>query len=277
MREITSNSQYANRWQFKLAAGELELPPIAGLARQTRNRFQNENCWEITHTIKARDVVKQTVIAMSEGDRTEAPLKEPISTSPVQSSTAAPSKLDYSDQLKQDFNRLFGSMNLSPLQLEFLKSRWLDQVLWMEGKASVCRDRHFRLRLVTIIGGVIVPILVTLNGGNNAKVQAWLKGATIGLSGLVAVSSAVEEFFHYGDRWYNYRRAAESLKAQGWQFFQLSGTYRAYKTHEDAFAEFVDQIEDIIQRDVEIYVTQNKQSKEQQEDNPHKGEGSSVD
>jgi hypothetical protein len=31
MQSDGSNSQYANRWQFKLAAGELELP-IAGLA-----------------------------------------------------------------------------------------------------------------------------------------------------------------------------------------------------------------------------------------------------
>jgi hypothetical protein len=93
-----------------------------------------------------------------------------------------------------------------------------------------------------------------------------LKGATIVLSGIVAVSSAVEEFFHYGERWYNYRRSAESLKAQGWQFFQLSGHYRPYKSHEEAFVVFADQVEEIIQRDVEVYVTQVAREKKQTEE-----------
>ncbi|WP_204137567.1 DUF4231 domain-containing protein [Halomicronema sp. CCY15110] len=161
----------------------------------------------------------------------------------------------YVEFLKEDFNDLFGQMELTPIQRKFLTSRWLDQVLWMEKKANQCRDRHYRLRLSAIILGVLVPILIGINPPN-PKVDKALQYATIGLSAIVAVSAAVEEFFHYGERWYHYRRTVESLKTYGWQFSQLSGRYAKYPTHTIAFQDFANQVEEVIQRDVEIYVTQ---------------------
>jgi hypothetical protein len=42
---------------------------------------------------------------------------------------------------------------------------------------------------------------------------------------LVATSAAIEEFFHFGERWRHYRRSVELLKAEGWKFFELAGVY----------------------------------------------------
>lgn len=164
-------------------------------------------------------------------------------------------KNDYADFLKEDFGQLFEMLNLTDLQKHFLRSRWLDQVLWMEKKAAFCRDRYYGLRITAIVLGVIVPILVGLDLGSDRsnKIKQYL---TIGLSGTVAVAASVEEFFHYGERWYNYRRTVECLKTQGWQFSQLSGHYQKCKTHGEAFPIFADQIEQLIQQDVEVYVTQ---------------------
>ncbi|EDX72254.1 hypothetical protein MC7420_8346 [Coleofasciculus chthonoplastes PCC 7420] len=47
-----------------------------------------------------------------------------------------------------------------------MKARWLDQVLWLEGRATKERDRHNSLRLLTIIGGVIVPAMVGFKSPN---------------------------------------------------------------------------------------------------------------
>ena len=160
----------------------------------------------------------------------------------------------YREFLKEDFGQLFKQLELKDAQRHFLRSRWLDQVLWMEKKATVCRDRHYRLRLTAIILGVIVPVLVGLDVGGGNREQAK-KYITIGLSAVVAVSAAIEEFFHYGERWNHYRRTVESLKTQGWQFSQLSGPYAKFNTHQAAFGNFADQVEEVIQRDVEVYVT----------------------
>lgn len=181
-------------------------------------------------------------------------------------------KESYSHLLKQEFTELFDTLDLDKRQKRFLQSRWMDQVLWMDSKATECRNRYYQFRLTAIVLGVIVPILVGISPADKNQ-QQFLKALTIGFSGMVAVSAAVEEFFHYGDRWYHYRRTVESLKSQGWQYFQLSGFYQAYQNHDQAFSVFVSQIEEIIQRDVEVYVTQvikqadtTKDSKEQMDE-----------
>jgi hypothetical protein len=165
----------------------------------------------------------------------------------------------YVEFLKNDFQDLFESMELNDYQRKFLASRWLDQVLWMEKKANLCRDRHYRLRLTAIILGVIVPILIGISfptGERYDGLRTAKNAITIGMSAIVAISAAVEEFFHYGERWYHYRRTVESLKTYGWQFSQLSGKYAKFTNHKDAFMTFANQVEEVIQRDVEVYVTQ---------------------
>jgi hypothetical protein len=174
-------------------------------------------------------------------------------------------KGSYADFLKQDFGNLFETLELNDRQKHYLKSRWLDQIIWMEGRANLSRDRYYKLRLITIIGGVIVPILVSLNV-NTKPLDSFLKGSVIVLSGMVAISSAVEEFFHYGERWKHYRRTAETMKAQGWELFQLSGSYANYKSHAEAFTNFVGSVEEIIQRDVEVYVTKVTQENKKEEE-----------
>jgi Protein of unknown function (DUF4231) len=201
---------------------------------------------------------------------------EPTTTNEVVA--AAPAPLDYSDYLKAEFGRTIDRLTLSELQKDFLRSRWLDQILWMEGRASESRNLYYRLRLTTILGGVLVPILISLNSGEGMpkEVSTALRYTTIGLGAIVAASSAVEEFFHCGERWRHYRRSAESLKAQGWQFFQLTGSYATYNktgSHQDAFVLFSSQVEEIIQRDVETYSTQVAQEKqEKQEESSKKSE-----
>jgi hypothetical protein len=159
-------------------------------------------------------------------------------------------------------------LDLTPRQKYYLKSRWLEQVLWMEGKATRSRDFYYRLRLTTIVGGVIIPALVSLNfatigGPNQDQLKRIVFFSTFTLSQVVAISAAVEQFFNYGERWRHYRRSVESLKTQGWQFFELSGTYEDFSNHDTAFHEFAGNIEAILQKDVEVYSTQVVQVKKE--------------
>ena len=163
-------------------------------------------------------------------------------------------KDDYRQWLREDLEGLIGSLDLPELQRHFMRSRWMDQVLWMEGKADKARDWYYRLRLTTIVGGVIIPALVSLNLSDLVASAAGWTAFVISL--LVAISAAVEEFFHYGERWRHYRRSVELLKNEGWQFFQLSGPYRRFKSHPDAYRAFAARVEDINRLDVEAYVTE---------------------
>jgi hypothetical protein len=129
----------------------------------------------------------------------------------------------------------------------------------MEGRSNRMRDRHQRWRMWTIVLSAVLPIVVLLNFNEDKTADKFIRVLTVGISSTIAIGTALEEFHQYGKRWYSYRRATELLKTQGWQFLQLSGAYRPYKNHREALPIFSDQVEAIIQRDVEVYVTEGMQ------------------
>ena len=173
-----------------------------------------------------------------------------------------PKKKTYSDYLKQEMSDLIEKIDLEERQKQFMKGRWLDQLLWLESRATRCGNRHYTLRLITIIGGVIVPALVSVNTANvgEAKLKEIFGWSAFGLSQAVAVSAAVEELFSFGDNRRRYRNSAEAMKIQGWQFFQLSGPYEGAETHAEVYSTFASNVESIIEQDLEGFVHQTAQA-----------------
>ena len=102
----------------------------------------------------------------------------------------------YQDWLKQDLGTVIDSLPVEDVQHHFLRSRWLDQVLWMEGRAVHARRRYYALRLTAALGGVVVPALVSLNPDGDAGTA--VRGLAIGLSLLVVLAVAVEELIRFG-------------------------------------------------------------------------------
>ncbi len=181
----------------------------------------------------------------------------------------------YREWLKKDLGGLIEELNLSELQAHSLRSRWLDQVLWMESKSKRSQTLYYIVRLTTIIGGVIVPALVSLRiDGGADKTVGWI---VFVISLLVAMSAAVEGLFRFGERWRHYRRTAELLKSEGWQFFQLSGpSYDRYRSHAEAFRTFAARVEDISRLEVEAYITSVAQEKQEKgEEKPGEAESES--
>jgi hypothetical protein len=175
----------------------------------------------------------------------------------------------YREFLKQDLGGLIDALDLTDLQKHFLHSRWLDQVLWMEGRADSARTRYYVFRLTAIILGVVIPVLVGLNiQGTPGEI---LRYGIVVLGLLVAVSGALEEFFRYGERWRHYRQTVEWLKIEGWRFFQLSDPYRKYKTQAEAYPIFADRIEDLIRQDVNVYVSEIVRSKGEKDEKEEEG------
>jgi hypothetical protein len=160
----------------------------------------------------------------------------------------------YNDVLKQDFGDLIAAVELPELNRRFLRSRWLDQMLWAEGRADAARRRHYALRLVAIIGGVVVPALVSLN--LQPAVASTVTWITFAISLAVAICMALESFFRWGERWMHYRRLAELLKTEGWLFFQLGGAYQELGTHAKAYPAFAGRVEAMLASDVDTFITQ---------------------
>jgi hypothetical protein len=157
--------------------------------------------------------------------------------------------------LRNDLSRLVDSLQVTDEQRHFVRSRWLENLLWMEGAAQRTRSRYYALRLVTVVGAVIVPALVSINAvGKTNTAVTWL---TFAISLIVGVSAAVEGLFHFGDRWRHYRSIVEQMKDEGWAYYELSDSYRrSGATHETAFPTFVDRVDALLRRETQTYITE---------------------
>ncbi|MEG4534344.1 DUF4231 domain-containing protein [Microcoleus sp. D2_18a_D3] len=179
-------------------------------------------------------------------------------------------KKTYEQYLREELGSLVEQLNLPNLYKQSLKQRWIDQVVWADKKADQCRRMHYRLRLTTIISGVVLPALVGINmqlSKDNEYFRDWFPYVPFFVSQVVAVSAALDEFHRYGDRWRDYRKMAEDLKAEGWQYVQLSGSYDNLVDHIDGYATFASRVESIIKNDVQNYIAtlQQQQAKENEQ------------
>jgi uncharacterized protein DUF4231 len=157
---------------------------------------------------------------------------------------ATPSRTSKDESLRE----IVRSLALEPEQVAFMEHRWLDQAVWMNSRANRARTRYYALRITTILGGVIVPALVAIN-------EDWAHVAAGVISVLVALSAALEEFFHYGERWRHYRLTAEQLKGDGWRFMSGLSADDSPERRTSSFERFAAKIEGVIRRDVEVYVS----------------------
>jgi hypothetical protein len=159
---------------------------------------------------------------------------------------------------------LVDELDLEPRKKEMLRHRWLNQLGWMSRQAGKARRSYLRVRIPIVFGGVAIPALITiLLGANNAVTISWLfdvqtlhvRLLAFAISVTVAVLAAIEDTMHYADRWRHYRRASELLKTLGWQYLMLNGAFKRYHSHEAAFGPFTERVEDVLNEDVEGYLS----------------------
>jgi hypothetical protein len=140
---------------------------------------------------------------------------------------------------------------LTPIQKDLLRARWLDQLEWLGDRAARGQRWYRRIRFVTLVGGVLTPALISWSlGAANAEPAQTLAFV---VSLLVLTAAAIEEVFHFGDIWRQYRSTAEALKSEGWEFIFLSGPYQEFDDHQSAYRTFAGRVEEILRQDVPGY------------------------
>ena len=163
-------------------------------------------------------------------------------------------ELSYEQAQRRELAALIEAIELPELNRRYLLQRWLDQLLWAEGRATHARNRHYVLRVMAIVGGVIVPALVSLTV--QGAIQSVISWTTFAVSLAVAIALALENFFRWGERWTHYRRLAELLKSEGWLYLQLGNPYADLGTHARAYPEFVKRVESLLGADVDVFIAQ---------------------
>ena len=140
---------------------------------------------------------------------------------------------------------------ISASHIESMKSRWLHQVVYWDQRSRGARWKYFGLRLIMVLGGVSIPVLISL--GANDPAQRALSVAPAVVSAAVAAAAAWEGVANYGQIWLEKRRAAELLKVEGWLFMPHADKYAGLAPHV-AFATFAAEVERQIAKEVGEYV-----------------------
>ncbi|MGZ8578515.1 MAG: DUF4231 domain-containing protein [Actinomycetota bacterium] len=168
-------------------------------------------------------------------------------------------------------DRVIQGLDMSEHRKEWMRARWLAQVRWFDRRAEAANRKHSILRVVAITGGVLVPGLVSVGSGvGSDDLSAWAQPLAFVVSLMVAAAVGLDSFYHFGERWRHYRKTAEMLKTEGWLFIEGAGRYRKEQHrrnfHDVFFPVFATKVEEIIQHDVEVYLTQIVQEKREDHD-----------
>jgi hypothetical protein len=121
----------------------------------------------------------------------------------------------------------------------YIAERFNDAISWYDKKAVTCKSRHQWMRAVSVIGGVLVPVLVNVSLPGS---EIYLKAVTTVLSTLVVLLVSLESVFHYREQWVNYRSTEQFLRREYFLFTAKEGVYTDLRAH-DAFRVFVERVE----------------------------------
>lgn len=125
----------------------------------------------------------------------------------------------------------FGSMGPD----RYLEERVKQYKDWYDGKAVKLKSYYLYMRATTVIGGAIVPVLVSLNIPRMRYVTAFV-------SLLVVVLVSLESVYHFREQWKNYRSTEQFLGSERILFLTKEGRYKGVSA-EDAFLLFVERVE----------------------------------
>lgn len=153
--------------------------------------------------------------------------------------------------------------NVTPSERYYIEHRWYSQWSFFDKKATENKNKYFRTQLIVGLGSVTVPVLVGIRTLND-DVNNLLYIFTIIISLGVAMATAIESLYTFGDNWRSYRQAAEDLHQEKTIYDVKAGRYQ---DNPAPFTRFVERCEEIIaQQNGRWIQTQEKQAQQAAED-----------
>jgi cation transport ATPase len=156
----------------------------------------------------------------------------------------------------EELKKLMDEVKLSDEKLNhYINARWLKYVEWWDYRSRDAKRKYQALRIAVIVGGALIPALVGLRELMQLQAYGWMFAvASIVVSLVVAICAGLESFFGYGDIWREKRMAAELLKSEGFGYLELAGGYATFKTHEEAYKLFAQNVEELIRHEIKDYI-----------------------
>jgi|GEM_PF-917027 len=153
---------------------------------------------------------------------------------------------------------VFIRQDITPQERYYIEHRWYSQWSFFDTKATENKNRYYRTQLIVGIGSVSVPVLVGINATGLAAQVLYFVTVFISLS--VAMATAIESLYTFGDNWRSYRSAAEDMRQEKSLYDVKAGRYASNK---QAFIRFVERCEEIIAQQNGRWVQSQEKAAEQ--------------
>jgi hypothetical protein len=141
----------------------------------------------------------------------------------------------------------------------YIDARWLNYVEWWDARARDARRKYYALRASVVVAAALVPAFVAARELDvwqaPGRDYGWIFAiASIGASLVVAVCGGLESLYGFGEIWREKRAAAEIIKSEGFSFFQLTGPYAQFATHDEGYETFGRNVEELIRSEIKDYI-----------------------
>ena len=163
----------------------------------------------------------------------------------------------YKDQITEIINTLQLSTDIKKNSTDkaILKNRFLSEVLNYQTRRDHTKKYYNAFRFLVTTGSILLPAILSIGQMDPAKLPANFENVSYWsawtISLMVTISNGFLQLFSLDKNYFDYAITTEQLKTEGWQFFQLSGKYEDFESHEEAYKTFSKSIETIKRKQVE--------------------------
>lgn len=154
---------------------------------------------------------------------------------------------------KEIIKKMISKISLDDYMKEYLLSRYID-ILYDDYDSIAIKNKiAFQIfRLISLISGVLVPIVANFNDNFTIFGITKIDSITI-LSLSTFISFGFLQLFQNEKVWLHCREIYEIIRTEGYKFLNLAGEYSEYNSHSKAYPFFVEKIEDVVKNDIKVY------------------------
>jgi Protein of unknown function (DUF4231) len=135
---------------------------------------------------------------------------------------------------------------------DYLARHLENQKNWYADRASRYKRYSQYLSFVVIAAGALIPFLQIFEVfSERARFAATIATAALGV--IVVVAKGAERIGRFEETWLSYRKAAERMKREYRVYVNGAGAYRQASDEQDAYLRFVENVEEIIAEEQQLY------------------------
>jgi hypothetical protein len=171
--------------------------------------------------------------------------------------------MKHSAENKKIYQNIIDGLELDNTKKAVLKSTWLDYLLLMDISANKGWFLNNYSQIAVIIFSLLIPIIE--KSKLNLNIFQWDLSIVSVLGLTVAALATLNRQLGFAEKWNHFRMTAETMRNEGDDFFALTGNYKTFNTHEEAFKTFVSAVTSFKRQEVSTYLEEEKNRKKEDE------------